>query len=50
MHLSIVKFAVIALGMFLMGCAGTHFVRVADDAIVLGHTTSEQITAHLGAP
>ena len=46
----IVNCAVISLGILLTGCAGTNFVRVADDAIVLGQTTSEQITARLGTP
>lgn len=46
----IVKCAVISLGFILTGCAGTNFVRVSDDALVLGQTTSEQITARLGAP
>lgn len=50
MKSSIVKCAVISLGILLTGCAGTNFVRVADDAIVLGQTTSEQITARLGSP
>jgi hypothetical protein len=34
----------------LAGCAGTEFARVPDDALVLGQTTPEQITARLGAP
>ena len=50
MKVSIVKSAVISLGILVTGCAGTNFVRVADDAIVLGQTTSEQITARLGSP
>ncbi len=50
MKSSIVKCAIISLGIFLTGCAGTNFVRVADDAVVLGQTTSEQITARLGSP
>ena len=35
---------------FLTGCAGTHFVRVKDDALMLGQTTPEQIISRLGAP
>ena len=50
MKSSIVKFAAIAFSLFLAGCAGTKFVRVADDSLVLGQTTQEQIKARLGAP
>ena len=50
MKLSLVKCGVISLCILLTGCAGTNFVRVADDALVLGETTSEQITARLGSP
>ena len=50
MGLSSVKPAAIFLFIILTGCAGTNFVRLADDAIVLGETTAEQITARLGPP
>lgn len=47
---SMVRAALIFLAVLLTGCAGTNFVRVADDALVLGQTTSEQIAARLGSP
>ena len=50
MKSSVMKFAVICLCVLLTACAGTNFVRVADDTMVLGQTTSEQITARLGSP
>lgn len=48
--MSVLKSAVISLGVLLAGCAGTNFVRVPDDAMILGQTSSEQVTARLGAP
>ncbi len=50
MKSSVVTTVVISLCAFLTGCAGTNFVRVPDDALVLGQTTFEQITARLGPP
>jgi len=50
MKSSVVNSAVISLGVLLTGCAGTNFVRMADDAMILGQTTSDQIAARLGAP
>jgi outer membrane protein assembly factor BamE (lipoprotein component of BamABCDE complex) len=50
MKSSVVKFAVISFALFLAGCAGTKFVRLADDSLVLGQTTQEQIRARLGTP
>jgi len=47
---SIVKFAAIAFSLLLAGCAGTKFVRVPDDSLVLGQTTMEQIKTRLGSP
>lgn len=47
---SIVKFAVISFALLLTGCAGTNFVRVTDDVLVLGQTTQEQIKNRLGSP
>lgn len=45
-----VKCLIVSLLLFLGGCAGTEFVRMSDDQLVLGRTTPEQITARLGAP
>ncbi len=50
MKLSIMRSAVLLLCILLTGCAGTNFVRVTDDTLVLGQTTSEQVVARLGAP
>lgn len=50
MKLSVVKSVVLSLGVLLTGCAGTNFVRVTDEALVLGQTTPEQVTARLGSP
>jgi outer membrane protein assembly factor BamE (lipoprotein component of BamABCDE complex) len=50
MKSSAVMSAVLGLMLLLSGCAGTNFTRVADDTLVLGQTTSEQITARLGSP
>lgn len=50
MKSSVVKSAVICLGILLTGCAGTNFVQITDDAMDLGKTTSEQITNRLGSP
>lgn len=44
------KFMLAAAVAVLAGCAGTDFVRVADDALVLGRTTEAEIKARLGAP
>jgi len=44
MKSSIVKCAVISLGILLTGCAGTNFVRVADDAIA--QPIKEKIITH----
>ena len=43
------KFAVISFALLLTGCAGTNFVRVTDDALILGETTQEQIKSRLGS-
>jgi hypothetical protein len=50
MRSSVMKFSVVAFALFLVGCAGTKFVRVADEALVLGQTTQEQIKDRLGSP
>jgi outer membrane protein assembly factor BamE (lipoprotein component of BamABCDE complex) len=50
MKSSIVKLAAVVVSALLAGCAGTNFVRVTDDALVLGQTTSEQVSARLGSP
>lgn len=50
MKSSVVKFVVISFALFLAGCAGTNFVRVTDEALVLGQTTQAQISARLGSP
>src|SRR5262245_65019119 len=42
--------ALVLAGLFLAGCEGTTFVRVQDEALVLGQTTQEEITARLGRP
>lgn len=44
------KFAIIALGVALVSCAGRSFMRVTDEALVLGQTTPEQVSARLGSP
>lgn len=44
------KYAVILLAVFFTGCAGTDFIRVTDDALVMGQTTYEQVSAKLGQP
>lgn len=46
----VMKFAAALAVAVLAGCAGTDFVRVADDALVLGRTTEGEIKARLGAP
>ena len=50
MKSSFVKSTVVALGVLSTACAGTDFVRVPDDVLVLDQTTYEQITARLGSP
>jgi len=50
MKLSSVKFTVVFFVLQLAGCAGTNFMRVTDEALILGKTTKEQIEARLGAP
>ena len=45
-----VKFAVALAALVLAGCAGTEFVRVADEALALGRTTEGEIRARMGAP
>lgn len=40
----------ICLGLVLTGCAGTNFVRVGDDALILGQTTDQEILGQLGPP
>ncbi|MGQ0511877.1 MAG: hypothetical protein ACT4P9_14840 [Betaproteobacteria bacterium] len=50
MKSTIVRFAAALAAMVLAGCAGTDFVRVADDALVLGRTTEGEIRTRLGAP
>jgi len=46
----VMKFTVALAAVVLAGCAGTEFVRVADDALILGRTTEAEIKARLGAP
>jgi outer membrane protein assembly factor BamE (lipoprotein component of BamABCDE complex) len=36
--------------MLLTGCAGTNFVHMSENALVLGQTSSDQIKASLGSP
>ena len=50
MKFSIKTFIFISLSIFLVSCASTSFVRIPDDAMALGQTTLEQITARLGSP
>lgn len=50
MKLLVMKYFVLSLVVLLAGCAGTDFVRVTDDTLVLGKTTSEQVIARLGSP
>ncbi len=50
MKLSVVKFTVITLALMLAGCAGTDFVRITDDSLILRQTTYDQIIARLGPP
>jgi len=50
MNYSIKNILFISLSIFLVSCAGTSQVRTPDDAIALGRTTIEQITARLGPP
>jgi outer membrane protein assembly factor BamE (lipoprotein component of BamABCDE complex) len=45
-----VKLSAFFLIVLLSGCAGTNFVRINDDALILGQTTPEQISARLGKP
>ncbi len=44
------KFTLALAAAVLAGCAGTDFVRIADDALVLGRTTEAEIKTRLGAP
>ena len=46
----VVKCVVILIATGLTGCAGTKFVRIPDDSLILGQTTPEQIIARLGQP
>jgi outer membrane protein assembly factor BamE (lipoprotein component of BamABCDE complex) len=50
MRLLVLKLAAILMFVFLASCAGTNFVRVADDSLVLGQTTQTQIRSKLGNP
>ena len=50
MKSSVIKFLIIALTVVTGCAAGTNFVRVADDALILGQTTSKQVSARLGSP
>lgn len=50
MKSTIVRFAAVLAAVVLSGCAGTEFVRVSDDALVLGRTTEGEIRTRLGAP
>jgi len=45
-----VKFAVISFALLLSGCAGTNFVRVTNDELILGQTTQQQVKSRLGSP
>ena len=42
--------AVVALACLMTACAGTNFVRPADNAFLLGSTTKEQVIAQMGKP
>jgi len=42
--------AVLALATTLAGCAGTDFVRPAEGSLVVGKSTTADVTAKLGAP
>lgn len=47
---NIAKSIAVSFILVLTGCAGKDFVRITDDALVLGETTQEQIKNHLGRP
>jgi len=50
MKSSIKNILIISLSIFLVSCASISYVRIPDEAMTLGLTTSEQITARLGPP
>jgi SmpA / OmlA family len=50
MKYSVKNILIISLSIFSVGCATTSRVQAPDDAITLGLTTPEQITARLGPP
>lgn len=50
MKYSIKNILFISLSIYSVSCASTSHVRIPDNALTLGQTTSEQITAHLGPP
>ncbi len=43
-------FSILCFALLIIGCAGTNFIRITDNRLVLGETTSDQIKASLGAP
>lgn len=47
---SVMKLSVFSILILLIGCAGTNFVRITEDVLVLGQTTQDQIKNRLGTP